>query len=81
MRFGDGHRDDRNRVDDAFGQDHHYGLRHSEYTALLFSERCEQAAIEISMGSIGGCFDNAVGEAFHASPMRELINRSVAHNG
>jgi transposase InsO family protein len=47
----------------------------SQYTALLFSERCEQGGIEISMASIGDCFDNAMCEAFHASLKRELINR------
>ena len=41
----------------------------------MFSERCEQAGIEISMGSIGDCYDNAVCEAFHASLKRERINR------
>jgi putative transposase len=53
----------------------HHSDHGSQYTALLFSERCEQAGIEISMGSIGDCFDNAVCEAFHASLKRELINR------
>ena len=53
----------------------HHSDHGSQFTALLFSERCEQAGIEISMGSIGDCFDNAVCEAFHASLKRELINR------
>ena len=54
-------------------------IRHSDhgsqYTALLFTGRCEQAGISVSMGSIGDCYDNAVCEAFHASLKRELINR------
>ena len=34
----------------------HHSDHGSQFTALLFSERCEQAGIEISMGSIGDCF-------------------------
>jgi hypothetical protein len=41
----------------------------------VFSARCAQAGIEVSMGSIAESYDNAVCEAFHASLKRERINR------
>ncbi len=53
----------------------HHSDHGSQYTALLFTGRCEQAGIEVSMGSIGDCFDNAVCESFHASLKKELIHR------
>jgi putative transposase len=53
----------------------HHSDHGSQYVALLFGERCEQAGIAVSMGSVGDCFDNAVCEAFHASLKRELVNR------
>lgn len=51
----------------------HHSDHGSQYTALLFTGRCEQAGISISIGSVGDCFDNAVGESFHASLKKELI--------
>ncbi len=53
----------------------HHSDHGSQYTALLFTGRCEQAGIEVSMGSIGDCYDNAVCESFHASLKKELIHR------
>ena len=46
-----------------------------QYTAVVFGERCAQAGITVSMGSVGDCYDNAVCEAFHATLKRELVNR------
>jgi len=46
-----------------------------QYTAVLFGKRCERAGIEISMGSVGDCYDNAVCETFHASIKKERIYR------
>ena len=43
--------------------------------AVLFGKRCAKAGIEISMGSVGGCYDNAVCETFHASLKKERIYR------
>jgi Integrase core domain len=37
--------------------------------------RCERAGIEISMGSVGDCYDNAVCETFHATLKKERIYR------
>jgi putative transposase len=46
-----------------------------QYTAVIFGQRCEQLGIDVSMGSIGDCYDNAVCEAFHSTLKRELVHR------
>ena len=46
-----------------------------QYTAVLFTKRCAKAGIEISMGSVGDCYDNAVCETFHATLKKERIYR------
>jgi putative transposase len=53
----------------------HHSDHGSQYTAVVFSQRCEYAGIEVSMGSVGDCYDNAVCESFHASLKKELIHR------
>jgi putative transposase len=53
----------------------HHSDHGSQYTAVVFTRRCEAAQIDVSMGSRGDCFDNAVCESFHATLKRELINR------
>ena len=47
----------------------------SQYTSLLFTQRCAMVGIEVSTGSRGDCFDNAAIESFHASLKKDLINR------
>ena len=42
---------------------------------MLFGKRCAKAGIEISMGSVGDCYDNAVCETFHATLKKEKIYR------
>jgi Integrase core domain len=42
---------------------------------VLFIKRCAKAGIEVSMGSVGDCYDNAVCETFHASLKKERIYR------
>ena len=42
-------------------------LEPEQYTAVIFGQRCEQLGIDVSMGSIGDCYDNAVCEAFHST--------------
>ncbi len=42
---------------------------------MLFGEQCAAVGIDVSMGSIGDCFDNAVCESFHSTLKRELVNR------
>ena len=46
-----------------------------QYTAVLFWKRSAKAGIEISMGSVGDCYDNAVCETFHATIKKEKIYR------
>jgi putative transposase len=53
----------------------HHSDHGGQYTAVVFGEHCREAGIEISMGSIGDCYDNAVCEAFHATLKRELVHR------
>ena len=53
----------------------HHSDHGSQYTAVIFGQRCEQLGLEVSMGSIGDCYDNAVCEAFHATLKRELVHR------
>ena len=42
---------------------------------LLFTKRCAKTGIEVQMGSVGDCYDNAVCETFHASIKKERIYR------
>jgi putative transposase len=53
----------------------HHSDHGSQFTAVIFGQRCEQLGIDVSMGSIGDCYDNAVCEAFHATLKREFVNR------
>jgi putative transposase len=53
----------------------HHSDHGSQFTAVIFGNRCEQLGIDVSMGSIGDCYDNAVCEAFHATLKRELVHR------
>jgi putative transposase len=46
-----------------------------QYTAVLFTKRCTKTGIEISTGSVGDCYDNAVCETFHATPKTEKVHR------
>jgi putative transposase len=53
----------------------HHSDQGSQFTALVFGQRCRLAGINVSMGSRGDCFDNAVCESFHASIKKELLHR------
>ena len=53
----------------------HHSDQGSQYTSLIFTRRCRVVGIDVSMGSRGDCFDNAVLESFHASLKKELIHR------
>jgi putative transposase len=53
----------------------HHSDQGSQYTALVFSQRCREAGIESSMGSRGDCYDNAAVESFHATLKKELLHR------
>jgi len=53
----------------------HHSDRGSQYTALAFGQRCKDAGVRPSMGSVGDCFDNAMCESFFATLECELIER------
>jgi putative transposase len=53
----------------------HHSDQGGQYTSLIFTRRCRQVGIEVSMGSRGDCFDNAVLESFHATIKKDLIHR------
>src|SRR4051794_1264864 len=53
----------------------HHSDRGSQFTSLIFTRRCRSVGIDVSMGSRGDCFDNAVLESFHATLKKDLIHR------
>jgi putative transposase len=53
----------------------HHSDQGSQYTSLIFTRRCRAVGIDVSIGSRGDCFDNAVLESFHASLKKDLIHR------
>ena len=65
----------------ALGQRRPRGVIHhsdhgSQYTALAFGKRCDEAGVRPSMGSVGDCFDNAMCESFFATLECELLDRT-----
>ena len=52
----------------------HHSDQGSQYSALAFGRRCEEAGGRPSMGSVGDCFDNAMCESFFATLECELLN-------
>ena len=54
-------------------------LRHSDqgsqYTSLAFGNRCREAGVVQSMGSVGDAYDNAMCESFFATLECELLDR------
>ncbi len=55
----------------------HHSDQGSQYTALAFGQRCEEAGIRPSMGSVGDAYDNALCESFFATLECELLDRST----
>ena len=53
----------------------HHSDQGSQYTSIAFGNRCRDAGIRPSMGSVGDCFDNALCESFFASLECELLDR------
>ena len=47
----------------------------AQYTSLAFGQRCHEAGVRPSMGSVGDCFDNAMCESFFATLECELLDR------
>ncbi len=48
----------------------------SQYTSLAFGQRCREAGIRPSMGTVGDALDNAMCESFFATLECELLDRN-----
>jgi putative transposase len=55
----------------------HHSDQGSQYTAMAFGQRCKDAGVRPSMGSVGDCYDNAMCESFFATLECELIERET----
>jgi putative transposase len=53
----------------------HHSDQGTQYTSIAFGQRCRQAGVRPSMGSVGDCFDNALCESFFATLECELLER------
>jgi len=53
----------------------HHSDQGCQYTAIAFGQRCREAGVRPSMGSVGDCFDNAMCESFFATLECELLDR------
>ena len=52
----------------------HHSDQGSQYTSIAFGQRCRDAGVRPSMGSVGDCFDNAMCESFFATLECELLD-------
>jgi len=50
----------------------------AQYTSLAFGQRCREAGVRPSMGSVGDCFDNAMCESFFATLECELLDQKIS---
>ena len=55
----------------------HHSDHGCQYTSVAFGQRCLDARILPSMGSVGDCYDNAITESFFATLQCELLDRHV----
>jgi putative transposase len=53
----------------------HHSDQGSQYTSIAFGNRCEEAKVRPSMGSVGDAYDNAMAESFFATLECELLDR------
>ena len=54
--------------------------RGSQYTSVVYGQRCRQAGVVPSMGSVGDAYDNAMCESFFATLECELLDRETFRN-
>jgi putative transposase len=54
----------------------HHSDQGTQYTSIAFGQRCKDAGVRPSMGSVGDCYDNALCESFFATLECELLDRS-----
>lgn len=57
----------------------HHSDQGSQYTSIAFGQRCKEAGVRPSMGTVGDCFDNALCESFFATLECELLERQTFH--
>ena len=57
----------------------HHSDQGSQYTSLAFGQRCREAGVRPSMGSVGDCYDNALCESFFATLECERLDRHTFH--
>ena len=53
----------------------HHSDQGSQYTSIAFGQRCRDAGVHPSMGSVGDAYDNAMCESFFATLECELLER------
>ena len=53
----------------------HHSDQGCQYTSIAFGQRCREAGVRPSTGSVGDCFDNAMAESFFATLECELLDR------
>jgi putative transposase len=53
----------------------HHSDQGSQYTSIGFGQRCTEARVRPSMGSVGDAYDNAMCESFFATLECELLDR------
>jgi len=58
----------------------HHSDQGCQFTSLAFGNRCQEAGVIPSMGSVGDAYDNAVVESFFATLEMELIDRRRLQN-
>ena len=54
----------------------HHSDQGSQYTSLAFGNRCKDAGVGPSIGSVGDAYDNAMRESFFAMLECEMLNRN-----
>ena len=54
----------------------HHSDQGSQYTSLAFGNRCKDAGVRPSTGSVGDAYDNAMCESFFATLECELLDRN-----
>jgi len=54
----------------------HHSDQGGQYTSVVFGQRCRDAGVVPSMGSVADCFENAMCESFFATLECELLERS-----
>ena len=51
----------------------HHSDQGCQYTSIAFGNRCKEAGVRPSMGSVGDCYDNGMCESFNAILECELL--------